>query len=448
MKNFLSFLLILVTALSCSSKKSDTRAEMAEKVKQEFLHAWGAYEKYAWGHDALKPLSKTYHDWYGVSLLMTPVDAFDTMVLMGLTDEAAKDKKLILENLSFDKDIEVQGFEINIRLLGGLLSCYEWDGDERFLALAEDLGNRLLPLFDSPTGLPYRFVNLKTGTTRDHLNNPAEIGTYILEFGTLSRLTRNSIYYDKAMIALNELFKRRSDIGLVGTIIDVNTGEWVNTTSHISGMIDSYYEYLLKAWLLLGDENCKKKWDASIDAINTYLKHELESGLWYGQVDMHSGERVATRFGALDAFFPALLALDGDFPTASELQKSCFTMWNLHGIEPEQIDYATMDVVYANYPLRPEIIESAYYLYHYTRDKKYLDMGQAFYDGLVTYCKTDAGYAALKNVITKEKEDSMESFFLAETLKYLYLLFADDQVLDFDAYVFNTEAHPLKKGNR
>src|SRR3990172_2115172 len=128
---------------------------MADSVRTEFLHAWNGYKRYAWGHDALKPLSRTPHDWYGVSLYMTPVDAFDTMVLMGLTDEAAGAKKLILDSLTFDLDLEVQSFEITIRLLGGLLSAYQLDGDRRFLSLAEDLGARLLPVFSSPTGMPY-----------------------------------------------------------------------------------------------------------------------------------------------------------------------------------------------------------------------------------------------------------------------------------------------------
>ena len=447
MKKLIIICLILsiMVSITCGNHQSVNKENMAEKVKIEFKHAWDAYKQYAWGHDALEPLSKSYHDWYGVSLLMTPVDAFDTMVLMGLTDEAQDAKELILNNLSFDKDLDVQGFEINIRLLGGLLSCYELTGDDGFLALAEDLGHRLLPLFDSPTAMPYRYVHLQTGKTHDHTNNPAEIGTYILEFGTLSRLTGNPVYYEKAKKAAQELYKRRSSIGLVGTVIDVNTGEWINTTSHISGMIDSYYESLLKGWLLFNDDDLKEMWDTSIAAINKYLKHEVETGVWYGQADMNSGERGDTKFGALDAFFPAVLALNNDVLTAEELQKSCFKMWNLHGIEPEQINYVDMTIIHPNYPLRPEIIESAYYLYHYTKDNKYLEMGMTFYNDLVKYCKVDHGYAALKNVVTKEKEDSMESFFLAETLKYLYLLFADDETLDFEGVIFNTEAHPLKK---
>jgi len=439
--------LTLLICFSCKNgqKNSSETNVTAEMVKVEFLHAWHAYKQYAWGHDALKPLSKTYHDWYGESLLMTPVDAFDTMMLMGLTQEAAEAKQLIMEKLSFDKDFKVQSFEITIRLLGGLLSCYQLDGDERFLKFAEDLGNRLLPVFDSPTGMPYRYVHLQTGKTSDQLNNPAEIGTAILEFGTLSKLTKNPVYYDKAKNAIIQLYERRSKIGLVGTVIDVETGEWVNKTSYIGGMIDSYYEYLLKAWLLFGDEDFKMMWENSVTAINQYLADETENGFWYGLADMNTGERTSTHFGALQAFFPAVLALGGDLKRAENLQESCYKMWNLHGIEPEVIDYKTMDVIYHSYFLRPEIIESAYYLYHYTNDPKYRKMGETFFHNLVKHCKVENGFTALENVITKKQSDAMESFFLAETLKYLYLLFAPEETLNFDEVIFNTEAHPIKK---
>ena len=139
---------------------------MALQVRGEFLYAWNAYKQYAWGHDELKPLSKSSRDWHSVSLMMTPVDALDTMIMMGLTDEANKTREFIAKNLSFDQDIEVKNFEITIRLLGGLLSSYQLSGDERLLDLADNLGNRLLPVFNSPTGMPYMYVNLKTGKTR------------------------------------------------------------------------------------------------------------------------------------------------------------------------------------------------------------------------------------------------------------------------------------------
>lgn len=418
---------------------------MAARVKTEFLHAWKGYTQYARDHDALKPLSKTPHDWYGQSLLMTPVDALDTLVVMNLDAEADKTRDLITRELSFDRDIYVKNFEITIRLLGGLLSGYQLTNDKRLLGLAEDLGNRLLPAFNSPTGLPYVYVNLKTGQVRDPISNPAETGTLLLEFGTLSKLTGNPLYYDKAKRALVETYKRRSPIGLVGSSINAETGAWIDPESHVSGGIDSYYEYLWKCWLLFGDEECRQMWNASIPSVHQYLADEVRGELWYGYADMNTGQRTHTNYGALDAFFPALLALAGDLPRARRLQDSGFKMWQLHGIEPEVLDYKTMTATAFTYHLRPEIVESAYYLHHYTSEPKYRQMGETIFNDFVRHCRVESGYAALQNVITKEKRDEMESFVFAETFKYFYLLFAPRDTLDFDKVVFNTEAHPLRR---
>jgi glycosyl hydrolase family 47 len=430
----------------CARPPRDEHAcRIAARVRTEFLHAWNSYERYAWGHDALRPLSKTAHDWYGQSLLMTPVDALDTLILMHLDAEAARARWLITSDLSFDRDIYVKNFEITIRLLGGLLSSYQLTGDKRLLSLAEDLGNRLLPVFNSPTGLPYVYVNLRTGQTRDPVTNPAETGTLLMEFGTLSKLTNRPVFYEKAKRALVETFKRRSALGLVGESINVETGAWTNTDSHISGGIDSYYEYLWKCWLLFGDKECRDMWDASIPVANKYLADEIRGELWYGHADMQTGKRTKTTYGALDAFFPALLAFSGDLERACRLQASSFKMWNVHGIEPETLDYKTMHVVAGSYHLRPEIVESTYYLYRYARDPEYRRMGEKMFDDFVKYCRAEAGYAALADVISKQQLDEMDSFVLAETFKYFYLLFASPETLQLDKVVFNTEAHPLKR---
>lgn len=421
------------------------RAALAARVKAEFLHSWKAYERYAWGHDELKPLSKTARDWYGESLLMTPVDSLDTLILLGLDEETAKAKALIVEKLSFDKDISVKNFEVTIRLLGGLLSGYQATGDARLLRLAEDLGKRLLPAFSSPTGMPFMYVNLKTGKTSGTRTNPAEIGTLLLEFGTLSKLTGNPVFYDKAKNAVVQMYNRRSKIGLVGEEIDVETGEWVSRASHVGGGIDSYYEYLLKCSRLFGDKDCERMWKESARALDKYLADQAPSGLWYGQVDMTTGKRTATEFGALHAFLPGVLALGGDLGRAKRLQDSTYKMWNLQDIEPEVIDYRTMKITSGGYPLRPEIMESAYVLFHLTKDPRYLEMGKTFFEDLVTHCRTEDGYTVLKSVETKEKGDLMPSYFLAETLKYLYLLFAPEKTLDFEKVTFNTEAHPLRR---
>jgi hypothetical protein len=419
---------------------------MAARVKAEFLHAWNGYKKYAWGYDALKPLSKEPHNWYKKSLLMTPVDAFDTMILMDLTEEAEEAKDLIFKDLDFDVDMEVQNFEVSIRILGGLLSAYELDGDPRFLVLAEDLGKRLIKAFNSPTGMPYRYVNLKTGATSGAISNPAEIGTYLVEYGTLSKHTGNPVYYQTAMKAMTALYALRSPLNLTAEELNIETGKITSPMSHISGGIDSYLEYMLKGSVLFNDKQLHDMWTPTITAVNKYLADPTADGLWYGHADMYTGKITETSYGALDAFFAGTLAMNNDLKRAAALQKSNFKMWMLNDIEPESMNYVTKEVENGSYILRPENIESAYYLYQYTHDEQYLEMGAAMFNNLVKYCRTDDAYAALKDVRTKEKRDYMESFFFAETLKYAYLLFDESGKLDFNKVIFNTEAHPYKRG--
>ena len=432
---------------TASAARTDP-TEAAKRIQEEFLHAWNGYKQFAWEHDELRPLSKSYQDWYSAPLYMTPVDSLDTMILMGLEEEAHSTCEFIAKHLSFNCDISVKNFEITIRMLGGLLSSYLLSGDKRLLELADDLGHRLLPVFNSPTGMPYVNVNLKTGAVSDEHTNPAEIGTLLLEFGSLSKLTGKPVYYDKAKRALVELYNRRSPIGLVGAGIDIKTGRWTDTTCYVGGGIDSYYEYLLKSWLLFDDKDCEQMWRSSIEAINKYLADERFAGLWYGEVDMNTGKRVGTDFGALDAFFAGTLALSGDIERARRLQESSYKMWTLNGIEPEELDYSTMKIAHDGYALRPEIIESAYYLYSFTGDERYRETGKIFLDSLVKYCRADVAYAAISDIKSKKKSDRMESFFLAETLKYLYLLFAPAKTLDLGQFVFNTEAHPIRKDFR
>src|SRR5262249_10617684 len=154
---------------------------------------------------------------------------------------------------------------------------------------------------------------------------------------------------------------------------------WTDPTSHISGGIDSYYEYLFKCWRLFGDRDCYDMWQNSIAAINQYLADPQPNGFWYGYTDMNSGKAVATHYGALDAFFPAVLALSGDIDRAEKLQASSYKMWTTFGIEPEELDYTKMEITYNGYALRPEIIESAYYLYRITGNQNYQGMGKTFF---------------------------------------------------------------------
>jgi ER degradation enhancer, mannosidase alpha-like 2 len=415
---------------------------LADGAREAFQHAWQGYHRYAWNHDELRPLSNGFRDWGSGTLLLTQVDALDTMIMMGLKAEADETRANIDQHLSFDQDFEVKTFEIVIRVLGGLLSSYQLTNDPRLLALADDLGRRLLPVFDSPTGMPYVKINLRTGKTSGVESNPAEIGTLLVEFGALSKLTGREEYYAKAKRALMELGKRRSAIGLVADGINVETGKWTSRESHIGSGIDSYYEYLMKCWLLFRDEECLDLWRESIAAVNRYVADETPGGLWYGVVDFETGKRIRTEYGALEAFFPAVLVLSGDFDRGQRLQESGFRMWTSALAEPDGFDYSTMKPTLKRWPLRPEIIESAFYLSQASGAPRWKEMGERFLKDLNACCRVESGYTTLDDVTTGKQGDLMPSFFLAETLKYLWLLDTKGAV-NLGRTIFNTEAHPL-----
>lgn len=440
--------LLGVIAVQAQSKdarfSNEMKMEMCRKVKEAARHAWKGYRDFAWGADDLKPLTKQPKNWYKTSMLMTPVDAFDTFTILGLKDEAKEAKELILSKLDFNNDNEVQVFEITIRLLGGLITAYELDGDKKFLSLATDLANRLMPAFKTSTGLPYRYVHLQTGKTKDSINNPAEIGTLMMEFGKLSKLTGNNTYYKAAKKAIMYVYRKRSRIDLVGEQIDINTGKWLTAKSHIGAYIDSYYEYLYKSWLLFGDKDFKSAFDTHNKAIKKHLISKTYKGWFMHQVNMHTGKITGTRYGALEAFYAGLCAFAGDVETGRQIQEANYYMWTRFNLEPEEFDFKADTITSAYYILRPENLESAFYLYRLTGELKYLWQGKVMVESLIERCKTDVAFASLKNVQTFEKSNSMESFFFGETLKYAYLIFAPESTLDFKKVVLTTEAHPFK----
>src|SRR5262249_49718429 len=238
------------------------KAQMAEKVRQEFLLNWNAYKKYGWGHDMFKPLSRGHCDWHEFPLYLSAVDAMDTLYLMGFKKEGDEAREFVATNLSFDHDIHVKNYEMVIRIMGGLLSTYQITGDKRLLALAEDEGNRLLPVFKSETGMPYTHVDFKTGAVQGEISNPTEIGSMLLELGTLSKLTGKPIYYDKAKRAMVELYNRRSPLGLIGSTMNVRTGKWIDPADGFS----NFHKTMLKCQQLFGDKDCEQMWHSSITA--------------------------------------------------------------------------------------------------------------------------------------------------------------------------------------
>ncbi len=418
---------------------------IAAQIRAEALRCWKAYVQYAWGKDDFYPLSKKGKNWYAEPVGITLIDAYSTLKLMKFDDEAARIEHYVADSISFDKNVFAKTFEVDIRILGGLLCMYHLSHNPAILRQAEDFGRRLLPAFETSTGIPRYYVNLKTGASRGDTVNAAEGGSSMLEMGILSAFTGNPVYYQKAKRATKALFERRSRIGLVGQDINVTTGKWLGTESHIGACIDSYYEYQYKAWVLFGDPELKAMWDSSITAVNRYVADESGPTLWYGKVDRETGAPLAQTVTLWDAYFPALLVLSEDIPRASRLQLSWDRLWNRYGLEPMVYDYKKDSVLVSAYGLNPEIIESAYYLFNATHDPQYRQMVGRYFSAIESHCRTDLACATIKNVATMEQADEMPSFFFAETLKYLYLTFVDPTGFTFADIVFTTEGHPFRR---
>uniref|UniRef100_A0A182YN33 alpha-1,2-Mannosidase n=1 Tax=Anopheles stephensi TaxID=30069 RepID=A0A182YN33_ANOST len=422
---------------------------MRERVRQMFHHAYDGYLQYGAPYDELRPLSCDGIDTWG-SYSLTLIDALDTLAVMGNYTEFGRVVQL-LQDRSFDADINVSVFETNIRIIGGLLSAHllshhadlesmglvkpGWPCEGPLLEMAEDVAQRLLPAFDTATGMPYGTVNLRYGVPygETSVTCTAGIGTFVLEFGTLSRLTGNPVYEDVAMNALSALYKHRSPIGLYGNHIDVQTGRWIAQDAGIGAGVDSYFEYLVKGSILLEQPALMAKFLESKTSIDRYLKRED----WYVWVSMSKGQITLPVFQSLEAYWPGLLSLYGNTKEALRVLHNYQSVWRQYGFLPEFYNIPTGEAGTnrENYPLRPELIESVMYLYRATGDPFLLEVGENILESIEHSAKTVCGYATIRNVLTHQQEDRMESFFLAETTKYLYLLFDPNNVLHNDGSI-------------
>ncbi|XP_059062006.1 ER degradation-enhancing alpha-mannosidase-like protein 2 [Achroia grisella] len=453
-------------------KKEDV-FRLREEVREMFQHAYDGYLKYAYPYDELRPLSCDGVDTWG-SYSLTLIDALDTLAIMGNYTEFNRVVDIVLQKQNFDADINVSVFETNIRIIGGLLSAHllshktgmklepGWPCNGPLLRLAEDVAQRLIAAFDTTTGMPYGTINLRSGVPPGEttVTCTAGVGTFIIEFGTLSRLTGDPLFEEVAYNALKALYHHKSPIGLVGNHIDVMTGRWTAQDAGIGGGVDSYFEYLVKGAILLEKPELMSMFREARQAIDKYLKKDD----WYVWATMLRGHVTLPVFQSLESYWPGLLSLIGDTDTAMRIIHNYHSVWRQYGFTPEVYNLGTGEASSSreSYPLRPELIESIMYLYRETRDPILLQMGEDILRSIQHSARTQCGYATIKDVRDHRKEDRMESFFLSETTKYLYLLFDPDNfihnpgisgtvintpngecIVDVGGYIFNTEAHPI-----
>ena len=372
----------------------------------------------------------------------------------------------------------------------------------QLLRLALDLGIRLLPAFHTETGLPYPRVNLRHGIpfySESPLHHDAEngqcgpihqrsgeitetctagAGSLVLEFATLSRLTGDARFEQVAKRAFWSVWERRTSTGLVGSGIDAESGLWTSSYTGIGAGIDSFYEYAAKAYVLLSGssspsshsakelptpafgagplgpkeqqapESYFRVWEDSHAAINHHLRRgKMYIHPHYIQADVFTGAARAFWFDSLSAFFPGLLAFTGNLEEAAESHLLLTAVWSRYSALPERWSASSGNIEggLGWWGGRPEFVESTYYLFRATEDPWYLHVGEMILRDIKRRCWTRCGWTGIQDVRSGDRSDRMESFFLGETAKYLFLLFDHGHPLNkIDApFVFSTEGHPL-----
>ncbi|WP_406327926.1 glycoside hydrolase family 47 protein [Streptomyces sp. NBC_00203] len=426
---------------------------LADDVRQEFLTAWTAYRRLSWGRDELRPVSGNGSDFFisGVSLGLTLVESLDTLYLMEFDGELDAAIAWIDGNLDFDRNASIHVFETIIRLVGGLLSGYQATGSAVLLARARDLADRLLPAFtSSPTGAPYRYVNLRTGAVSGNAVPLAEIGSNITELGLLSQLTGDQKYVNAAKKALKAVYDRRSSIDLVGSTLNVDSGAWTDTTARVDPPVDSYFEYLWDAYQFLGDTEIRGWYRTLTAAILQRLGETYNGRLWFKSVNMNTGALVGRGQSELTAFYAGLLAQGGNLSEGESYHSSWADALAPHRLPPEGIDYTTLAATSNEYQLRPEYADSALFLWLLTGKEVYRDRAKWLWNAQKAHCKVANGYTVVSDMTTTPttKGDLAPGYWYSENMKYFYLLWAGAPRFDYTTNYLTTEGNVLRGINR
>eukprot|EP00668_Euglena_longa_P001373 GGOE01001627.1.p1 GENE.GGOE01001627.1~~GGOE01001627.1.p1 ORF type:complete len:610 (+),score=134.32 GGOE01001627.1:261-1832(+) len=464
-----------------------TTAQRREAVREAFRHAWSGYKTAAWSHDELRPVTNRTNDSWG-GFGVTLVDALDTLWIMGLKQEW-EESLGVVRQLDYDQDVTVSVFETTIRHLGGLLGAYTLSKEPVLLQKATQLGKLLLPAFSTKFGIPYHKMNLRTKQGgfpewTGHCALLAEAGSVQLEWKYLSQVTGDPQFHDAAhrfMQLLDDMDATQFEgvsgspkvprwghwdfehavRGLWPLWVHPETGKFTNNVLSFGGMADSFYEYLLKQFLLSGraDQSARRLYRHAIDGLRSKLLQRSQPGSFLFVAQLKEGALDPT-MEHLSCFLPGVLALGADHTDAAhlwlaaKLLDTCYALYERSplGLSPEAVVFNTQkgkaqdwQTISPKYLLRPEVAESLFILWRKTKNDHYRDRAWQIFQRIAQHCRTPLAYSGLEDVteVPPKWNDSMQSFFLAETLKYLFLIFSPDDVLPLDKFVLSTEAHPF-----
>lgn len=485
-----------------SADRDSVVAKRQKLVKNAFLHAWEAYKSHAWGHDEIKPVtgepSDHFNGW-GASI----VDALDTLLVMGMPEEYDLARQHV-RDIDFhhlggarsaygNSDGRVPVFETAIRYLGGFLSAYDLSGDAMMRDRAEELAQLIMPAFDTKTGVPIGRIRFDDANKHQSSGSVilAEAGSMLLEMTRLWQVTGNRTYFDRVQRVTDWLDRNMTGtpdrLGtLLPTVIFPERGTMYGTYSW-GGMADSTYEYLIKEHQLLGGrlEQYGRMFGDAVDGARQWLIRAVHSvpnapllvfGHSNGKTFQPKLEHLSCFAGGSIGLGAKLLAdRNRDLLHAQRLTETCWWAYNATatGIGPEDIvfyrdkDTDRFDTIQqsgtsrrgkargqplvgvrglmADYRNRPETIESVFYMWRITGDRRWQERGWQMFCSWVTHGLSYYGFSSISSVLQVPaiQTDSMESFVFAETFKYYYLLFSPPSLVSLDDYIFTTEAHPI-----
>ncbi|EAY12356.1 Glycosyl hydrolase family 47 protein [Trichomonas vaginalis G3] len=435
-----------------------------DQIKEAFRYAWNSYKRLCWGHDLLNPSTGKCEDTLHGGL--TIVDSLTSLILMNLTEEYKEARNFV--ETKFSLKGTWTPFEFIIRYLASFESAYQLTNDTLYLEKAQLCMDLVFDLIDNNGN----FYDVFTITNRDGemktTRNYGEttlalIGTLQLEFLTMTAITKNTSYVGKAFLAYRRLFSMYSKSGFIYDLNEYKPDGFIK----IGEESDSFYEYILKTYFLSGG--------ISYELFNRHLMFmdDVRKNLVniQGNMDIYyiGTNLKGIRFphaSHLSAFLPGMITMGtiiansharDDFELATNLVEGYVKTANLMktGLLPEEFEYKYgnrtkkyVECSNANYHLRPEVIESIYYLWKMTGDEKYREYNWEFFKKINTTCRMENGFSPISDVDGNYSYiGNMESYFFSETLKYLFLTFSDSSYMPMTEWIFNTEGHPFKKWN-
>ncbi|EMF08692.1 glycoside hydrolase family 47 protein [Sphaerulina musiva SO2202] len=479
------------------SAKRGADVNRLRAIKDAAKHAWKGYRDFGWGFDEVAPVSgvgKNSFNGWGATL----VDSLDTLWIMGLKDEfedAVNQTSYIDFTTSSRNDIPM--FEVTIRYLGGLVAAYDVSGQKYRVLLdkAVELAEILYSAFDTPNRMPETYYYWKpTFASNGHRASTrvvlAELGTLSLEFTRLAQITKEPKYYDavaRITDALEEWQNKTRLPGMWPISVDASgcakpglraPGTTSAQTFTMGGQSDSVYEYLPKEYLLLGGHLDQYKTmylnsmkptieklmfrpmtPGDLDILisgEVTIQNNYTTGEWY-ETHTPKAEHLTCFIGGMLAMGGKIFSLPEHVEIGRKLTDGCIWSYNstTTGIMPESF-FATpcnsttecqWNETDKKYILRPEAIESVFYMYRITGEQHWRDAGWEMFKAVEAHTRAEFGHSAIDDISKAHPEhvNGMESFWIAETLKYFYLLFDEEDKWSLDDWVLNTEAHFFRR---